>query len=111
MAGNKNWMDDFRAKNGGDVWVLQVSVVEKGKEAKCVREEVDCLKGEAGVWYANNLLCRLANEALKGTKLETCPWRESRRLGVKASKNYLYRKAKDSENYAQAEMTWRGKLS
>lgn len=109
MAKKESWMDSFRAKNGGDVYVLQVSIVEKGKEVKNIREVVDCPRGEVGVWYAGNLLCRLANEAVRGTKMETYPWRESRRLSGGASKYYQYRKLKDSDNYAKAEMEWQKK--
>ncbi len=110
MAGNENWMDAFRAKNGGNVYVLQVSIMEEGKEVKYIKEVVDCPKGEAGVWYAGNLLCRLANEAVKGTKLETHPWREfhtwkeCHKFAGGSSKNYLYKKVKDPVNYAKAEM-------
>ncbi len=102
---NENWMAAFRARNLGDVYNLQVSVVENDKTVKHIKELVDCPKGEVGTWYAHNLLCRLANEAIKGTKLEAYPWREVRRMGVAgAGKNYLYRKVKDSENYVKAEM-------
>ncbi len=106
MAENESWMEPFRAKEWKNVWVLHVSIMEEGQPVKCIREVVDCLRGEAGVWYARNLLCRLANEAVRGTKLETCPWREARMLGGGAGKAYLYRKVKDPENYARAEMEW-----
>lgn len=106
MADNKNWLDAFRTQNTKNVYVLRVRIVEEGIEVKNIEEVVDCPKGEAGVWYAGNLLCRLANEAVRGTKLETYPWRESHRLGGGEGRDYLYKKVKNPENYARAEMEW-----
>lgn len=123
MLKKENWMDSFRTQSRENVYVLKVSIIKEKREEKNIREVVDCPKGEVGAWYANNLLCRLANEALMGTELEKISWRERRYVDVSAEsdedfaclrmesrrnsdKDYAYMKSKDQRNYAIAEMKW-----
>lgn len=106
MTNNENWMDAFRTKNRENVYVLKVTLIEDGKEVKNISEVVDCPKGEVGVWYANNLLCRLANEILRGTKIEKCQWGQYHSISHEADTDYIYKKIKDSQNEAMAEMKW-----
>lgn len=103
-------MDSFRTKNRENVYVLEVRIIEEGKEVKNIREVVDCPKGEVGVWYVNNLLCRFANEALKGTEIEKFSWREYHRSSRESDKDYAYTKAKDVQNYVIAGMKWHQQL-
>lgn len=127
MRGNKNWMDSFRTQSRENVYVLKVIIMEEEKEIKNIREVVDCPKGEAGVWYANNLLCRLANEALKGMGFDEISWREFpdtlydfkdrdyayliTEEQLDPDKDYAYMKSKDKRNFVLAEMKWYQQLS
>lgn len=122
MPKNKNWIDSFRTKCRENVYVLKVSIIEEKKEVKNIREVVDCPKGEVGVWYANNLLCRLANEALTGMEYDKILWREcpdrvfwnsdeeykylKPKYRPDSDKDYAYMKSKDRRNYVVAEMKW-----
>lgn len=122
MSKTENWMESFRTQSKGNVYVLKVSIFEEKKEIKNIREVVDCPKGEVGVWYANNLLCRLANEALIGMEYDKILWREcpdmvywnsdkdyrylKAGLQCNSDKDYAYMKSKDRRNYVVAEMKW-----
>lgn len=106
MSKIENWIDSFRTQNRENVYVLTVSIIQEEKEVKTIREVVDCLKGEVGMCYANNLLCRLSNEVLKDTEFEKLPWREHRKMPHESDKDYAYIKTKDRQNYAMAEMKW-----
>lgn len=106
MTKKENWIESFRTQSRENVYVLTLRVVVKGTTIVDVREVVDGLKGEVGVRYANNLLCRLANERLKDTDLEKVFWREHRGLGPKPDLDFSYVKIKNEENYAKAGMKW-----
>lgn len=106
MEKNKKWMDTFRTKSKENIYVLKVRVIEEGVKVKDIVEVVDCPGGEVGVWYAHNLLCRLANEVAKGSKMEKIPWREVRNIAGGVSYFYVYKKVKDSENNVYAEIEW-----
>lgn len=106
MSKKENWIDSFRTQSRENVYVLTVSVVVKEKEIVSVREIVDGLKGDVGVCYANNLLCRLANEHIKGTDFEKILWREYRTMKPETDKDFAYIKTKDQQNHVVAGMKW-----
>lgn len=110
MSETKNWMDSFRTQKKENVYVLTVTISEEDKKKQVVKEVVDCLKGEVGARYANNLLFRLANETLKGTEFETAAWEDRMAFSRESDKDYAYIKMKGLKKRAIAEMKWYRKL-
>lgn len=106
MFETENWMDTFRTQKRENVYVLTVKITEKENVKQVVKEVVDCPAGEVGAWYANNLLFRLANEALRGTEFERILWRERRVIKRASSKDYAYEKKADAGKYVIADMKW-----
>ncbi|MCM1044219.1 MAG: hypothetical protein NC417_01805 [Candidatus Gastranaerophilales bacterium] len=106
MSETENWMDSFRTQKRENVYVLTVTIIEQNKKEQIVKEVVDCPRGEAGAWYAGNLLFRLANEKLRGTEFETIAWEDSRMFDHESDKDYAYVKMKGLQKRVIAEMKW-----
>lgn len=110
MSENNNWFEQFRSQSRENIYVLKVRAFEEDNEIRNKTEIIDCPKGEAGVLYANNLLCRFANEILMDTDLEGIPWEIYRRKMYDTEKNFKYIKRKGNKDYAVAELIWLDKL-
>lgn len=106
MFETENWMDSFRTQKRENVYVLTVEIIEEENGKQVVKEVVDCPEGEVGAWYANNLLFRLANEALRGTEFERILWKERRAMNRASSKDYAYTKTAALRKHVIADMKW-----
>ena len=110
MSENNKWLEQFRSQSRENIYVIKVSVFEEDNEIRNEMEIIDCPKGEAGALYANNLLCRFANEILLDTDLEAIPWEICRRKIYSAERNFKYIKRKGNKDYAIAELIWLDEL-
>lgn len=105
MLEERTHLEGFHVERRENVYVLFVEIVRNKNREKVMTETIDAYEGEVGRRYAENLLFRFANQALKRTEFTDVAW-EKEKIMLPSGKTTTFIKRAGDDAYALAYMRW-----